>query len=98
MLHRRVFPTLAVVAPTVVAARPAACQAQRDSRIAKLKALVDAYVSLEQLSGVVLVAERGRILLRRGVGYSDREMNVAAKPEHRFVIGSITKGFTAVLT
>ncbi len=79
------------IASTAAAQRP-------DARVARLNALMDAYASLGDISGVVLVAERGRVLMRRGVGYCDREFNVAARPEHRFVIGSITKGFTAVLT
>ncbi len=78
------------IASTAAAQRP-------DARVARLNALAEAYASHGDISGVVLVAERGRVLMRRGLGYSDREFNVAARPEHRFVIGSITKGFTAVL-
>ncbi|MGH7712148.1 MAG: serine hydrolase domain-containing protein, partial [Gemmatimonadaceae bacterium] len=70
---------------------------RQDARIPKLDALMDAYASLGEISGAVLVAERGRVLLRRGIGLSDREFNVSLRAEHRFGIGSITKGFTAVL-
>src|SRR4026208_2487119 len=88
---------LLVVATSALLVSPRVLSAQSEPRIAKLNALISAYDSLGQLSGAVLVAERGRVLLRRGAGYSDRELNVAVRPEHRFVIGSITKGFTAVL-
>ena len=82
----------------MVASMASAGVAQRpDARVAKLNALMDAYASRGDVSGVVLVAERGRVLMRRGLGYSDWEFKVAARPEHRFVIGSITKGFTAAL-
>ncbi|HEV8363833.1 MAG TPA: serine hydrolase [Gemmatimonadaceae bacterium] len=94
MLRRPVF-RLAIVACSI--ASTGAAQ-RTDARIAKLKALMGAYASLGDISGVVLVAERGRVLMRRAVGYSDREFDITARPEHRFVIGSITKGFTAVLT
>ncbi|MGH7694500.1 MAG: serine hydrolase [Gemmatimonadaceae bacterium] len=94
MLRRSVL-RLAIAACSI--ASPGAAQ-PTDARIAKLNALMDAYASLGDIGGVVLVAERGRVLMRRGLGYSDREFNVPARPEHRFVIGSITKGFTAVLT
>jgi CubicO group peptidase (beta-lactamase class C family) len=86
------------ISVVLVASIASAAVAQRpDARVAKLNALMDAYASLGDISGVVLVAERGRVLVRRGLGYSDWEFKVAARPEHRFVIGSITKGFTAAL-
>jgi CubicO group peptidase (beta-lactamase class C family) len=70
---------------------------RRDPRTARLDSLIDSYARLGQLSGSVLVVERGHVLLRRGVGMSDRELGVPARPDHRYVIGSITKAFTAAL-
>ena len=68
-----------------------------DHRPARLDSLVRAYAQLEQFAGAVLVADRGRVLYRKGVGLADRELGVPASPEHRFIIGSMTKAFTAVL-
>jgi CubicO group peptidase (beta-lactamase class C family) len=79
------------------AAPPAPAQRQLDPRPARIGALLRAYADLDQLSGTVLVAERGAILFRGAFGFSDRELRVQAAPEHRFLIGSLTKAFTAVL-
>jgi len=72
-------------------------EGQADVRSEQIAALLHAYADLDQLSGAVLVAERGRILFRGGFGFSDKELSVKAAPEHRFLIGSMTKAFTAVL-
>jgi len=70
---------------------------EADPRVAKLTALVDQYAALREASGVILVAERGHVLLRRGLGFSNRELSVETRPTHRFLIGSMTKAFTAAL-
>lgn len=75
----------------------AATQEEADPRIARIDSLMRSYTELGQFSGVVLVAEEGRVLYREGLGLADRELGVEASPEHRFVIGSLTKAFTAVL-
>jgi CubicO group peptidase (beta-lactamase class C family) len=46
-------------------------------------------------SGAVLVAEAGRIVLRRGYGLAERENRRCFTPGTGFDIGSITKQFTA---
>ena len=46
-------------------------------------------------SGVVLVTKRGKILLAKGYGYSDREKRIPVTTETVFPIGSVTKQFTA---
>jgi D-alanyl-D-alanine carboxypeptidase len=56
---------------------------------------IAAYDQAGVFSGAVLVAANGRPVLRRGVGLADRELGVAATPEMKFRIGSITKQFTA---
>jgi CubicO group peptidase (beta-lactamase class C family) len=82
----------------VCGAPATAAQRRPDPRPARIDALLRAYAALDQLSGAVLVAERGTILFRGAFGFSDREFQVPAAPEHRFLIGSLTKAFTAVLT
>ena len=82
---------------SAAATRAASSQRQPDPRPARIAALLRAYDGLEQLSGAVLVAERGKILFRGGFGFSDRELRVPVAPEHRFLIGSLTKAFTATL-
>lgn len=46
--------------------------------------------------GVVLVARRGRVLLRRSYGLADVELGVPMHPDHVLGTGSITKQFTAI--
>lgn len=43
----------------------------------------------------VLVAQNGKVLYKNSFGYADIENKVAATPETKFRIGSITKQFTA---
>ncbi len=45
-------------------------------------------------SGVVIVAQGGEIILRKGYGYANREKELPVTPDTVFTIGSITKQFT----
>jgi D-alanyl-D-alanine carboxypeptidase len=62
---------------------------------AAAEVIVKPYVEAGNFSGVVLVAKDGRPIFRKAFGLADREWNVAATPETRFRLGSITKQFTA---
>jgi CubicO group peptidase (beta-lactamase class C family) len=46
-------------------------------------------------SGVILVARRDQVLLRKAAGLADRERNISNAPETKFPIWSMTKQFTA---
>src|SRR5829696_7433481 len=46
--------------------------------------------------GVVLVAEKGKIIYKKAFGLADVELNVPMREEMVFNIASITKQFTAV--
>jgi len=59
------------------------------------RAIVQKYVDNNQFSGTVLVAKDGKPILREGFGYANRELEVKAKPETVFRLGSITKQFTS---
>ena len=63
----------------------------------KINALVNEYVVDRQFMGSVLVAEKGKIVLAKGYGLADVEKNIPNTPETKFMIGSITKQFTAML-
>ena len=63
----------------------------------QIRQLLEAYTGLEQFSGAALVAEQGKVVFKGGFGSSQRELAVPASHEHRFIIGSMTKAFTAVL-
>lgn len=63
-------------------------------------AQVDEYLSglvrQNRFSGAVLVARDGRVLLSKGYGFANVEMEVPNTPQTKFRLGSITKQFTAV--
>jgi len=48
-------------------------------------------------NGVMLVAKNGNVLLKKAYGFSDQEKNINLATSSRFLIGSVTKQFTAML-
>jgi CubicO group peptidase (beta-lactamase class C family) len=59
--------------------------------------LIESYSAIHQFSGSVLVAAKGRVVLKKGYQSANLEWNIPNTSETRFRIGSITKEFTAVL-
>ena len=57
--------------------------------------IAEAYAALGRFSGSVLIARDGREVFARGYGLADRAAGVAAAPDTRFDIGSLSKQFTA---
>lgn len=95
MPHWKTLPFLiAVAAIAVFSSVP--CIAS-DSRI---EAAVDAYfqplIDRDLISGSVLIARDGEILLAKGYGPANREYGVPNGPETKFRLGSVTKQFTAM--
>ncbi|MFH1831675.1 MAG: serine hydrolase [bacterium] len=62
----------------------------------KLDKYIKAYVDLEKFSGSVLVAKDGKIVLCKGYGMANYELDVPNTPETIFRLGSVTKQFTAM--
>jgi CubicO group peptidase (beta-lactamase class C family) len=48
-------------------------------------------------NGVMLVTKNGKVLLKKAYGFSDKEKNINLTTDSRFLIGSVTKQFTAML-
>jgi CubicO group peptidase (beta-lactamase class C family) len=48
-------------------------------------------------NGVMLVSKNGEVLLKKAYGFSDKEKNINLTTNSRFLIGSVTKQFTAML-
>jgi CubicO group peptidase (beta-lactamase class C family) len=65
----------------------------------KLEAQVDAYVKpyldLAGFSGSILIAKGGKILLSKGYGMANYELNVPNTPATKFHLASVSKTFTA---
>lgn len=63
----------------------------------KIDQLLTSYHNLNRLNGVVLVAQDGETILSKGYGSASIEWNIPNAPEVKYLIGSITKPFTATL-
>ncbi len=67
-----------------------------DTLEAKVDAYVKPYLETGVFSGSVLVAHRGKVLLKKGYGMADYEHGVPNTPTTRFQVASISKLFTAI--
>jgi len=69
-----------------------------DARLGQvLDAWVRPLVERGDLSGQLLVARDGTIILERSYGFANRELGVPIRPESRFCVASITKPMTIIL-
>ncbi len=57
---------------------------------------VQALVDLHRFSGAILVGCDGKVLLRKGYGLANRHRDIPNTSRTEFLVGSITKQFTAV--
>ncbi len=86
----------AVKAPTPVSAKaapPAGKAAAAES--AAIDRLFRAAVKPTDPGVTVIVVRKGQVVHRAGYGLANIELGVAAKPDHVFRIGSVTKQFTS---
>ena len=63
----------------------------------KLDKLIGTYAEYGTFNGSVLVAEKGKVIYKKGFGLANMEWNVPNQPETKHRLGSITKQFTAML-
>jgi D-alanyl-D-alanine carboxypeptidase len=68
----------------------------QDARTAKMREYLVAAATLGRLSGSVLVAEGGTVLLDSAFGFANMELGVRNTPDTRFRVASVTKQFTAM--
>jgi CubicO group peptidase (beta-lactamase class C family) len=71
--------------------------AQLQKANARIDSLLEYYNQTFDYNGVAFVSLKGKKLLKKGYGYSDRYKNIRNKANNVFMIGSITKQFTAEL-
>jgi CubicO group peptidase (beta-lactamase class C family) len=72
------------------------CQSANDPALeAKVDAFLKPALDYDLISGAVLIAKNGNILLSKGYGPANREYDIPNTPETKFRLGSMTKQFTA---
>lgn len=75
----------------------AAFSAQSQSTSGLLDSMANQYFRQKKFNGSVLVAQKGKILLEKGYGYSDAAAKTKADGNSLYQYGSVTKQFTAAL-
>lgn len=63
----------------------------------KIEQLLSKYNEYGLFNGSALVAENGKIILKKGYGFANMEWNIPNKTNTKFRLGSISKQFTAFL-
>ena len=74
---------------------PATLAQTTPASIPRMQQVVQNYVDNKSFMGVVLVAEKDKVLLSQGYGDADLEWGIKNSPDAKFRIGSLTKQFTA---
>ena len=87
----------AVLALTAALASAAAPKTTAAVDPARIDALLAKYHEVGGFNGAALVAEGGKVVLKKGYGDADFEWKVPNTPATRFKIGSMTKQFTSML-
>lgn len=64
--------------------------------VPRIDEYMDALVKTGKFNGSVLIARDGRVVVSKGYGMSNFELDVPNMPQTKFRIGSITKPFTAI--
>jgi CubicO group peptidase (beta-lactamase class C family) len=72
-----------------------AASAQSNSE--KIDNLVKLYSEYRQFNGSILVAEAGKVILKKGYGFANMEWGIPNRPDTKFRLGSVTKQFTSMI-
>jgi CubicO group peptidase (beta-lactamase class C family) len=67
------------------------------TKATRIDQLVSRYQQCGYFNGSILVAEHGKVLYERGVGYANIQKHTPNTPQTKFGIASISKQFTATL-
>ena len=62
-----------------------------------IEKIVDHYGKEGLFNGSILVAQKGKVIYKKGVGYANMEWNIPNTTTTKFRLGSITKQFTSML-
>ncbi len=67
------------------------------TKVDKLDKLISTYAEYGKFNGSVLIAEKGKVIYKKGFGLADMEWNIPNQPDTKYRLGSITKQFTSML-
>jgi CubicO group peptidase (beta-lactamase class C family) len=63
---------------------------------AKVDEYINAQMKLGNFSGSILIAQGDKILVSKGYGMANLELDVSNTPQTKFRLGSVTKQFTSM--
>ncbi len=81
----------------LIATLACAGASRAEDKAQAIDALLRSYGALGLFNGSALVAEQGRVILKKGYGLADFEWNIPNASDTKFRLGSITKQFTSLL-
>lgn len=67
------------------------------NNIKQIDSLMNKYFEYGQFNGTLLVADKGKVIYKKGFGMANIEWSIPNQPDTKFRIGSVTKQFTAAL-
>src|SRR6266498_5762158 len=62
-----------------------------DSQVGVIDSIINAAYEPDEPGAAVLLAQNGKILLRKGYGMANMELRIPVSPDHVFAIASMTK-------
>ena len=65
-------------------------------KAAQIDVLMTKFYENGQFNGSALVAEKGKVIFKKGYGYANMDWQIPNQPDTKFRIGSITKQFVAL--
>jgi len=85
-----------VLDPDVIPADLRPPKLSESEAIASLSAKMESLANADAFSGAILFTRHGKILFEKAYGFANRELRTPATVQNQFMVGSITKMFTAV--
>ncbi|MGK0388068.1 MAG: CubicO group peptidase (beta-lactamase class C family), partial [Maribacter sp.] len=68
------------------------------TNVDKIDKLISTYADYGQFNGSVLVAEKGKVIYKKGFGLANMEWNIPNQVDTKHRLASVSKQFTAMLT
>jgi CubicO group peptidase (beta-lactamase class C family) len=67
-----------------------------EAQVAVIDSIINAVYKPDEPGAAVLLAQNGKVLLRKGYGLANMELHIPVLPNHVFAIASMTKYITAI--